>query len=71
MEIKLYGQVVEFEKNCDICDGIGETFHSSMYGVEMKQCQNCNGTGSVPSENGQVILDFVRKYMSPADKEQD
>ena len=58
LQLKLYGQVIELEKECEWCDGRGTQFSG-----QSEPCEMCGGTGRIPTENGETILDFVRRYL--------
>ena len=52
------------EKTCPLCNGDGgndavTVLLDTPYWAE---CEDCKGTGKVPSEDGKAILEFLRTY---------
>lgn len=53
---------LNLEQDCSCCNGAGQV---DMYGsgTPLVKCYTCYGTGKVPSEFGQKILDFVSRRL--------
>ena len=52
---------LDFDQRCPECqDGSTQTYDDGKWGEE--PCLSCNGTGRVPTEFGQALLDFLKQY---------
>jgi DnaJ-class molecular chaperone len=49
---------IQLEEECRRCYGSGKTGDKD----KVVDCDSCKGKGSRPTEFGQEILDFVKKY---------
>lgn len=61
MQLTLSMEDLEEDCNCGY-DWNARERNSPDWGHPLKDCLRCRGTGTQPTETGQVILDFVRKY---------
>lgn len=49
---------MDLEKPCKFCHGDGE--YDTRNGK--RECHECDGLGTRPTEEGQKLLDFIEKY---------
>lgn len=54
---------LDLEEECSRCTGSGKTYDSGA----MTDCVRCEGDGYIPTELGEDILSFLRKYLKKED----
>ncbi len=56
--------MIELEKDCPKCNGSKvATTPDFDGGSRLVYCPDCSGTGKVPSSEGEVLIDFILRYI--------
>lgn len=61
MDVKQF--LAGLQSPCAGCDGEGKTRHFGLYDWHTETCNSCHGLGTVPTEDGEAFLAFLRQHL--------